>query len=182
MQKIGFDHSLSVTFLSIAIRYLSYGFLIKKGHAYYVLIVELTQGPCFGLFYVVMTAIAQTYSVKTTALLHAQPSKEDASHDQATNATESPSKVVFDVPDLVVNNCPPATKGMDPRERTYATMQGIMSAVYEGAGLGIGALIAGVCIDRMGSESAWILAGFISLAVCTSNLLLTLNLDKCSRS
>src|SRR5438132_1404690 len=62
--KIGVDHSLSMTLAAISLRYLSYGFFIKKGYAYYVLIIEMTQGPTFGLFYVVMTHIAQDYSLK----------------------------------------------------------------------------------------------------------------------
>jgi hypothetical protein len=187
VRKIGFDHSLAVTFASIAIRYLSYGFLIKKGHAYYVLIVELTQGPSFGLFYVVMTAIAQTYSVKTAALMKRKTSDgQPVSHANQEEAGGSKvaascsSRVVPDVADLVLNKHSDE-KETDPSERTYATMQGIMGGVYEGAGLGIGALIAGLCIDRLGSESAWKLAGFLSLAVCVSNLQLGLNLDKCTR-
>ena len=59
-------------------------------------------------------------------------------------------------------------------------MQGVMSAAYEGAGLGVGALLAGLSIDRLGSESTWILAGFLALAVCTANLLLTFNLHNYS--
>lgn len=186
VKKIGFDHSLSLTFASIAMRYLCYGFLIRAGRAYYVLIVELAQGPSFGLFYVVMTAIAQAYSLKAAAL---QPSQESPDADEHVSHAEqegsreqaSQSKVKLNTPDAVVKNCKSIEKSEDARGRTHATMQGIMSATYEGAGLGIGALIAGLCIDRLGPESAWKLAGFLSLAVCTSNLLLTLNLDKCSR-
>lgn len=188
VRKIGFDHSLAVTFASIAIRYLSYGFLIKKGYANYVLIVELTQGPCFGLFYVVMTSIAQMYSLKAASTREPQTSGEgqDVSHadhekaDGSEVAAACSSRVVPDVADLVLNKHS-TEKETDPSERTYATMQGIMSGVYEGAGLGIGALIAGICIDRLGSESTWKLAGFLSLAVCVSNLQLGLNLDKCTR-
>lgn len=183
VKKIGFNHSLSLTLLSIATRYLSYGYLIKKGHAYYVLIVELTQGPSFGLFYVVMTAIAQSYSLKATSLRPEQQSQTQVSHarDQEPDEVETQSNVEKNVPNLVVGNCQLEDRIIDPRERTHATMQGVMSAIYEGAGLGIGALIAGYCVEHMGPETAWRLPGFLSLAVCITNLLLSLNLDKCSR-
>lgn len=184
VKKIGFDHSLSVTFLSIAIRYLSYGFLIKAGFAYFILIVELTQGPSFGLFYVVMTAIAQDYSLRATRVVQprlrsSSPTADSLAGDHRPTVTSSPELVVkADV--LTDRNCQPMTRHLDPREKTHATMQGIMSAAYEGAGLGVGALIAGLCMQRLGSERTWISAGFLSLAVAIGNFLLTLNLEKCS--
>lgn len=134
------------------------------------------------MFYVVMTAIAQTYSLKATlnTVQQTQTSISPA-RDQKSGQVETQSKVESNVPDVVVNNCQPAVKKRDPRERTHATMQGVMSAIYEGAGLGIGALIAGYCVEHMGPDVAWRLPGFLSLAVFATNLLLSLNLDKYSR-
>ena len=186
VRKIGFDHSLSVTFLSIAIRYLSYGFLIKGGHAYYVLIVELLQGPSYSLFYVVMTALAQSYSLKAAAGRRRQALDEAATRDtchHTPSATACKGADADSDADAEWSRAAAAARDDgDEGEATHATMQGLMSAAFEGAGLGVGALIAGLSIDRFGSESTWILAGFLALAVCTSNLLLTLNLEKCSRS
>lgn len=397
VKVLGISHSLSLTLFAFSVRYLSYGYLIKTGYVYYVLIVELTQGPTFGLFYVVMTAIAQDFSLKTQLILnedyddesvicpnndcmipdhgrtkfeqkqernskrnakkdpevrnqttvfesgldekerpmreetpirdtfslddrhlpvllslksnqdrqevsekeeHEESAKEETTdvvilHEKESNAPMTvssfsssiddhlshvdaasikqppPSSVTAvvntKIPDkssavitastkesvkqgptertpeeeslecrscclscrssslneeriisqdegcIVVRDCrgncyslgtngpndgsnitsirqlsrrvsclPVQLEEDPPEERIYATMQGIMSGVYEGAGLGVGALIAGLTIDRLGIQYTWIFAGYLSLAVCVSNLLLHVNLDNCS--
>lgn len=81
------------------------------------------------------------------------------------------------------NNSPSqAVTCKDAQEKTYATMQGFFSGLFEGAGLGVGALIAGLTIDKIGFFSAWRFAGFLSLIICIGNLLVNLNLEKCPGS
>lgn len=381
VKYLGVSHSLSLTLLAFAVRYLSYGYLIKTGNVYYVLIVELTQGPTFGLFYVVMTALAQDFSLKTQMVLNDNFDEETAIVDKndvknvtkseqtqddlenwkknpevflirsqdsivavetAVDQKETPKELVSvrDTLSLdhLVSSCPSSLKSnqgdpgehssvqkeplhksmkrkgkeettdvvivvvktasvlssiddehvdaasikerpspsslvtstavnilpeqdqeripdkssvitskeekkqlqenpkkrdeedevtiiLDGNERResdscrssslttirndacclfnqeckecldhsddlykldeqepqiYATMQGLMSGVYEGAGLGVGALIAGLTIDRLGIAYTWAFAGYFSLAVCVSNLFLHVNLDNCS--
>lgn len=71
-------------------------------------------------------------------------------------------------------------KDCDYHDKTYATMQGFFSGLFEGLGLGLGAFVAGLLIDKMGSTIAWRFAGYLSLFVCIGNVLVNLNLEKCS--
>ena len=53
-----------------------------------------------------------------------------------------------------------------------ATMQGLMSACYEGLGLGVGSLIGGYMIDNFGILTIWRSAGFLSTALVLFNLII----------
>lgn len=67
---IGHSNSIVVVLVAFAVRYACYGFFItSKSVAYYVLIVELLQGPSIGLFYCVMASIAQHYALKGSQLI-----------------------------------------------------------------------------------------------------------------
>ena len=125
MKYLGHSNSLSLVMISFAVRYLCYGYLITKETAYYVLLVELLQGPSIGLFYAVMADIAQSYALKGS-LLVSQGSTPDV-HD-----------------------------------KTFATMQGILSACFEGLGLGLGSLLAGYLFDAFSLRVAWTLSAIIA--------------------
>lgn len=285
VKTIGFNNALSLSLASIAVRYLSYGYLINSSNAYYVLIIELLQGPAYGLFYVVMTSIAQDFSLKCVRSYNknrddnqygnnessssanncinvALPRTicnqiQSSSHDKVSPFNLDNSKDGFQQKDKSVGECSnklviptvittqvdengeidekdndeeistikiqlepdggdkdfekeiyvhpsPVNDVNDSSEnihhhvhkgvtlcnnqvdqvkadqdRTYATMQGFFSGLFEGAGLGVGALIAGLTIEKIGMLSAWRFAGYLSLIVCIGNVLVNFNLEKC---
>lgn len=275
VKTIGYNNALTVSLASISLRYLgkyllrctfyiffnqlcslftAYGYAIQsQASAYYILIIELFQGPAYGLFYVVMTAIAQDFSMKciendstnhqvqsngtndqystheirnldkivpsnrhspqnwssslnlgTHAIDNDAVSQEQVDINSATddkNATsfnveatarENESslshldgatvecKVVSSQVDVNCDAHNIRSSDCDVTDKTYATMQGFFSGLFEGAGLGLGALVAGLLIDKMGSIIAWRFAGYFSLFVCIGNFLVNLNLEKCS--
>lgn len=202
LNKIGPSHCLTLTLLAFAIRFLSYGFLINSTNAYFVLVVELTQGPTFSLFYVVMTRLAQDYSLKST--IHGSSSSNSSNvavayHDPSSNAFDrnfasdqipnnaagNSDPPIFVTTGLTLNEAKSVPdlecsgQGMNQEGEVYASMQGIMSGLYEGAGLGVGSLVAGFLIEKRSIVETWQLAGFISLIVAAMNLLLDFNIEKC---
>ncbi|KAG9509153.1 Prosaposin, partial [Fragariocoptes setiger] len=62
LAKLGSSLTLTICFLSFAGRYLAYAYLIPVINLYWILLVELLQGPAFGLMYCVLTHQAQLYS------------------------------------------------------------------------------------------------------------------------
>lgn len=64
LKKIGASMTLVVCLLSFAARYLLYAYLIPYVNVYWILLVELLQGPAFGLMYCVLTHQASYYSSK----------------------------------------------------------------------------------------------------------------------
>lgn len=167
VRRLGPSNALCVTLAAFSARYLCYGYLIKPGYAYYVLVVELTQGPTFGLFYCVMTSIAQEHALH--AARKTPPSstpRQDDDHDKAINGRPADKAMTTSY------HSNASCEDDDPREQTHATMQGLLSACYEGLGLGIGALIAGVTIDAVGLSWTWRVAGYLSLVIMAASVLL----------
>ncbi|RWS30424.1 major facilitator superfamily domain-containing protein 6-like protein [Leptotrombidium deliense] len=80
VNKIGCSMSLNISLLAFAVRYFCYAYLVPIVPPYFVLIVELTQGPAFGLFYSVITKIAQEYAIKAAT-------NDNQSKSQRTFAT-----------------------------------------------------------------------------------------------
>lgn len=64
LKKLGASLTLVVCLFSFAARYLSYAYLIPKVSIYWILMIELLQGPAFGLMYCVLTHQANYYSGK----------------------------------------------------------------------------------------------------------------------
>lgn len=203
LNRIGPSHCLTLTLIAFAIRFLSYGYLINSSNAYFVLVIELAQGPTFSLFYVVMTRLAQDYSVKSTTTmcshsscpsLNSDPARDPSSCNNVdVNArnlamgsdqiqpTGNNSSPIFVTSEMTLKSSVPVSNieyhGND--DEVYASMQGLMSGLYEGAGLGVGSLIAGFLIERFSIITTWQLAGFIALIIAAMNLLLDFNIEKC---
>ena len=64
LMLLGASMTLVVCLLSFAARYLLYAYLVPHVNIYWVLLVELLQGPAFGLMYCVLTHQANVYSEK----------------------------------------------------------------------------------------------------------------------
>ncbi|RWS01158.1 major facilitator superfamily domain-containing protein 6-like protein [Dinothrombium tinctorium] len=60
------------------------------------------------------------------------------------------------------------------KDRYFATMQGIMSGCFEGAGLGIGSAIGGVIIDNWGFTLFWITGACIAVSAALFNFIVEL--------
>ncbi|XP_054168523.1 major facilitator superfamily domain-containing protein 6-like, partial [Oppia nitens] len=120
--------SLNISLGAFAFRYFIYGFVINYGNTYWdVLLIEVTQGLTFGLFYTVMTDLAQHYA--------------NQENERLRKVREQLNVENRDDKDVCI------AKAGDYEPRSYATMQAIMSAAFEGIGLGIGALMGGYLIQ-----------------------------------
>lgn len=148
ISKLGRSHTLSLSIVSIGVRYFLYQYLLPISSMYFVFLTEIFQGPNFGLFYVVMTEVGLDYSDCEEAII----------------------KIVEE--GLVDNNQKQIEK---LRQALRATMQSLMSACYEGLGVGIGSIIGGLIIDNHGFESLWIWAGITATTLGLANLLIEIS-------
>lgn len=76
LKKLGSSLTLVVCLFSFAARYLLYAYLIPTVSVYWILLVELLQGPAFGLMYCVLTHQASYYSEKVDDII-ARSSRPD---------------------------------------------------------------------------------------------------------
>lgn len=144
---LGRSHTLSVSIMSLGVRYLLYQFLLPNSSMYFVLLTETLQGPSFGLFYVVMTEVALDYSDCEDAIVKV------ANQGLIQSNPEQLEKL---------------------RQALRATMQSIMSACYEGLGLGVGAIVGGLVIDSYGFSDLWIWSSCLAIALGAINSLIEL--------
>lgn len=147
IQTLGRSHSLSISIISIGIRYLLYEYLLPNASMYFVLLTETLQGPSFGLFYVVMTEVGLDYS-------------------------DCEAAIVKVVEAGVISNNPAQVQKL--RQALRATMQSMMSACYEGLGLGIGSIVGGVIIDYYGFSSLWLWSSITAIVLGVANILVEL--------
>lgn len=117
LQRLGASMTLIVSLLSFAARYLCYAYLIPNVNIYWILLVELFQGPAFGLMYSVLAYQADVYSQKIDVIV-----------SQTSASTSSKGD-------------------MSLKKSLHATLQGIFGASFEGLGLGLGAIIGGRAYD-----------------------------------
>lgn len=148
IERIGRSHTLTVSIVSIGMRYLLYKFLLPNASMYFVLVTEIFQGPNFGLFYVVMTEVGLDYS-----------DCEDA--------------IVSTVQRGIVENHPEQIGKL--RQVLRATMQSLMSACYEGLGAGIGSIIGGLVIDFYDFDSLWFYSALIAIFLGLTNWLIDIS-------
>lgn len=69
LKKLGSSLTLVLCLFSFAARYLLYAYLIPNINIYWILFVELLQGPAFGLMYSVLTHQANYYSEKIDSIV-----------------------------------------------------------------------------------------------------------------
>lgn len=142
INTLGRYQTLALSFVSIGARYLLYMYLLPNSSVYLVIISESFQGPCFSLFYVVMTEVANDYSQCEAAI----------------------EKVMDE--GLVSNNPDNVDK---LRQALRATMQSIVSSCYEGLGLGIGSIAGGLIIHYYGFANLWFFSALVGLLVGLSS-------------
>jgi hypothetical protein len=145
LRHCGPSLSLNISLAAFAIRYFIYGYVFTVGTAYWdVLLIEVVQGLTFGLFYTVMTDLAQHYATQENQRIsRALKVIKETDDREATEQT------------VVVNSVANESK-------SYATLQGIMSGAFEGVGLGIGALVGGYLINRIDAFYIWKVGGFLA--------------------
>lgn len=64
LKRLGAPMTLVICLYSFAARYLMYAYLVPYVNLYWILLVEILQGPAFGLMYCVLTHQANVYSEK----------------------------------------------------------------------------------------------------------------------
>lgn len=143
VRLLGRSHTLSISIISIGIRYLLYEYLLPNASMYFVLLTEILQGPSFGLFYVVMTEVGLEYSDCEEAIV------STADKGIITNNTEQIDKL---------------------RQALRATMQSLMSACYEGLGLGMGSIVGGLVIDYCGYSTLWTYSAITAIVLGLVNM------------
>lgn len=87
LKKIGASLTLVVCLLSFTCRYLLYAFLIPHVSVYWILLVELLQGPAFGLMYCVLTHQASYYSEKIDDIVSCSSQSSDIQLKNSLHAT-----------------------------------------------------------------------------------------------
>ena len=87
LNKLGSSITLMVCLLSFALRYLLYAYLIPHVNVYWILLVELLQGPAFGLMYCVLTHQANLYSEKIDKMLAGSSTSNDITLKNSLHAT-----------------------------------------------------------------------------------------------
>ncbi|KAI2803132.1 hypothetical protein BLOT_007255 [Blomia tropicalis] len=193
IQWVGPIFSLCISLLAFALRYLCYGYLLKKEYGKYwdVLLIETLQGLTFSLFYTVMTHIAQMYADKcekifaineipssslesnsndrVASLRNLASSRESSIDDEAEGEFESNMSGQSKMNSLRSKSRIPTSKKI---VKPSALMQGLLSACYEGLGLGVGSLLGGFLIEYFDVGSIWRIAGFFSLALVALNVVI----------
>ena len=190
IQLVGPILSLCISLSAFGFRYLCYGFLLDKhpGQYWDVLLIETLQGLTFSLFYTVMTHVAQYYADKADKIMITEGSMlVVAENGHSNELSQSRQSSIDDMAEGEFESNMSGQSKMDSlRPRTVpeskrkvvakpnATMQGLMSACYEGLGLGVGSLLAGYLTDKFDVFIIWKIAGFFSLALVIFNLVIEL--------
>lgn len=141
IKYFGRSNTLSISIVTIGIRYILY-YHLKNYSYYFVLLTEPLAGPNFGLFYVVMTDVGLDYS-----------------------DCEGAIRKIIDRG--LVRNEPRNVEKL--RQALRATMQSLMSACYEGLGVGIGSIIGGYIIVRYGFDVLWLWSANIAIVLGVIN-------------
>lgn len=87
LKKLGAPLTLVLCLLSFSARYLLYAYFIPSVDLHWILLVELLQGPAFGLMYSVLTHQANHYSTKIAEIIPQDTSPEDVKLRSSLHAT-----------------------------------------------------------------------------------------------
>lgn len=87
LKKLGSSLTLVICLFSITARYLLYAYVIPHINIYWILLVELLQGPAFGLMYCVLTHQANLYSEKIDEIVAESSSSDSVELKNSLHAT-----------------------------------------------------------------------------------------------
>lgn len=147
--RLGRSHTLSVSLISMGLRFLIYRFLLVQVSMWCVFLADCLQGPNYGLFYVVMTEVGLEYSYcdeQTIARL-ARTGLIDAKNGRQVDAI---------------------------RLALRSTVQSVAFACYEGLGVGLGSLVGGLLLAHYDFHLLWLSMAVASIAAGLSNVLVEL--------
>lgn len=164
VDKIGTKASLNLVLLTFSFRYFMYTFFTPS-IAYYILFVEILHGVTFGLFYYVMNILARDYSkkmfkVEFDYLIKNVYNQSDVTIEEGCTTFEEQIQKTIQLP--------------EDDDSTFATMQSVMSASFEGFGVAIGSLIAGFVIQNIGFKFVWYLSSGTAFVMFLFDLILML--------
>lgn len=138
VRKLGRDGTLSLIIFTFVVRYYGNCYGIALISPYIAVVTELLEGINYGVFYVVIANTALEYALKV---------------DQV-------------IPDLIKAKLIDESYDMNlVRTSLRATMQGIFTGTYDGVGLGVGSIIAGLYLENHSYEELWFLIASMSAGV-----------------
>lgn len=146
---LGRSHTLSVSFISMAARFLLYAYFLPNVSAYLVIVADCFQGPNYGLFYVVMTEVGLEYSYcddETIELLSSRGHIDGKDKRQVDSV----------------------------RLLLKSTIQSVAFACYEGIGLGLGSIVGGFILVRFSFKLLWTAMAACALLVGLANTMIEL--------
>lgn len=142
----GQSHTLSISIITIGLRFLLYAYFLPHVNMYYIAIADAFQGPNYGLFYVVMTEVGLEFSYC-----------DDATIEKLAEMGE-------------IN--PNDKRQVDAiRLSLRSTIQSVAFACYEGIGVGIGSLVGGWLVACYGFDILWAFMAFGSILVGLVNII-----------
>lgn len=190
VKTITLDWSLSLVLLVFSLRYLAYSFFTRS-IAYYILFVEVLHGVTFGLFYYCMNMLAHDYSkkmyrVEFDYLLRNVYNRSDVTVESSLSSSSACEGIEVSEKtdegtseragetrkDEIRTEMKTAIRLPEGDDSTAATMQGLLSASYEGFGVSMGSLISGFAIQHFGWQFIWHLTSTIAFAVFLLDVLI----------
>lgn len=145
IDRVGRSHTLSISVISIGIRFLLYGYLLPNASMYYIVLADCFQGPNYGLFYVVMTEVGLEYSYCDDVTIERLAARGQIDRNNKRQV------------DSV-------------RLSLRSTVQSVAFACYEGVGLGLGSLVGGWIVAKTSFKTLWLVMSFCSIFVGLTNL------------
>lgn len=142
VRKLGRDGTLSLIIFTFVLRYYCNCYLIDLLSPYIAILTELLEGINYGVFYYVIAETALEYALKVDTI----------------------------IPDLINAKLIDETYDMNMVKTSLrATMQGIFLGIYDGVGLGVGSILAGLYLENHTYEDLWFLIASMSLVVFISH-------------
>lgn len=146
IDHFGQSHTLSISIITIGLRFLLYAYFLPNVNMYYIAIADAFQGPNYGLFYVVMTEVGLEFSYC-----------DDATVEKLAEMGE-------------IN--PNDKRQVDAiRLSLRSTIQSVAFACYEGIGVGMGSLVGGWLVACYGFDILWAFMAFGSILVGLVNII-----------
>lgn len=148
----GRSYTLSISLISIGIRFLLYGYMLPNYSMYLIVFADCLQGPNYGLFYVVMTEVGLEYSFCDESTINELAARGDIDRDNKRQV------------DAV-------------RLSLRSTVQSMAYACYEGIGVGFGSLAGGWLKHSYGFKVLWTSTAIASISAGLINAMIELALN-----